>query len=125
MGNFIRNKTEAVYILLSILKVNIFIDLMFLVRILPYFPILTLPVPYSQLCDIPDAAMTGSFAFDDFCYAVDPKPRFGVKCEHNRTWHRLPQLLVKFMTEDRGLASKVNYSNCANIQYFPMFIILL
>nr|BDF92383.1 comb plate cilium protein CTENO189 [Bolinopsis mikado] len=64
-------------------------------------------IPLVHLCDIPDAAMTGSFAFDDFCYAVDPKPRFGVKCEHNRTWHRLPQLLIKFLTEDRGLASKV------------------
>ena len=52
--------------------------------------------------------MTGSFAFDDFCYATDPKPRFGLKCEHNRTWHRLPQLLVKFITGDRGLASKVS-----------------
>ncbi|XP_063675708.1 uncharacterized protein LOC134812281 isoform X13 [Bolinopsis microptera] len=64
-------------------------------------------IPLVHLCDIPDAAMTGSFAFDDYCYTVDPKPRFGVKCEHNRTWHRLPQLLVKFLTEDRGLASKV------------------
>ena len=54
--------------------------------------------------------MTGSFAFDDFCYTVDPKPRFGVKCEHNRTWHRLPQLLIKFMTEDRELVSKVSQS---------------
>ena len=60
-----------------------------------------------QLCDIPDAAMTGSFAFDDFCYTVDPPVRFGIKCEHNRTWHRLPQLLIKFQSEDRALASKV------------------
>ena len=45
MGNLIRIKTDAVYILLSILRVNIFIDLMFLVRIFPCIPILTLPVP--------------------------------------------------------------------------------
>jgi len=51
--------------------------------------------------------MTGSFAFDDFCYATDPKPRFGVKIDHNRTWHRLPQLLVRFMSDDRSLAGKV------------------
>ena len=51
--------------------------------------------------------MTGSFSFDDFCYTLDPKPRFGTKIEHNRSWHRLPQLLVKFMSEDRELASKV------------------
>jgi len=74
-----------------------------------------------HLCDIPDAAMTGSFAFDDFCYTIDPKPRFGIKCEHNRTWHRLPQLLIKFMTEDRELSSKVmdiakEWENHAGVQ---------
>ena len=53
--------------------------------------------------------MTGSFAFDDFCYTMDPKPILegGNKLNHNRTWHRLPQLLVKFMSQDRDLASRV------------------